>query len=177
MAITRWNPNTDLTNYRTAWDQLFNDFFNTTPSMTGFLNTPSVGLVPLNIAEEGDKLVVTAPVPGVKPQDIDIKLHDNVLTISGETNFEQEEKQTNYLLKENRYTSFARSVMLPYPIAQNQVQADVTDGVLCVILPKTEAAKAQKIPVTTGTNLTTKALGTTPEVIPNGKKIPVTAGR
>ena len=75
-------------------------------------------------------LVIQAELPGVKPEDVDISLHDNVLTISGERRVEQEEERGGYHIRERRYGSFRRSVALPEGIDESKISARYEDGVL-----------------------------------------------
>ena len=75
-------------------------------------------------------LVIRAELPGVKQEDVDISLHDNVLTISGERRAEQEEERGGYHIRERRYGSFRRSLALPEGIDESKISARYEDGVL-----------------------------------------------
>ena len=75
-------------------------------------------------------LVIRAELPGVKQEDVDISLHDNVLTISGERRDEQDEERGGYHIRERRYGSFSRSVALPEGIDESKISARYEDGVL-----------------------------------------------
>jgi HSP20 family protein len=75
-------------------------------------------------------LVIRAELPGVKPEDVDISLHDNVLSISGERRVEQEEERGGYHIRERRYGSFRRSLALPEGIDESKISARYEDGVL-----------------------------------------------
>jgi HSP20 family protein len=80
-------------------------------------------------AKNGD-LVIRAELPGVKPEDVDISLQDNVLTISGERKAEQEEERGGYYIRERRYGSFSRSFNLPQGTDESKVRARFENGVL-----------------------------------------------
>lgn len=79
---------------------------------------------------------VSMELPGVEEKDIDISIHDNVLTIMGEKKFETEKKEKDYYFSERRYGSFQRSFRLPPGIQQDDIQARFTNGVLTVTIPK-----------------------------------------
>jgi HSP20 family protein len=91
--------------------------------------------------------VVKAEVPGCKAEDIDISVHGNVLTISGEKKHEQERKEQGYYHIERSCGSFRRDLNLPAEIDTAGIEAECKDGVLTVTLPKTEAAKPVKVKV------------------------------
>jgi HSP20 family protein len=84
----------------------------------------------LDALTKDSDLVIRAELPGVKPEDVDISLHDNVLTISGERKDEQEEERGGYHIRERRYGSFRRSVALPEGIDESKISARYEDGVL-----------------------------------------------
>ena len=89
-------------------------------------------------------LVIRAELPGVKPEDVDISLHDNVLTISGERRAEQEEERGGYHIRERRYGSFRRSVALPEGIDESKISARYEDGVLEVRVQGAAVAREPK---------------------------------
>jgi HSP20 family protein len=89
-------------------------------------------------------LVIRAELPGVKHEDVDISLHDNVLTISGERRAEQEEERGGYHVRERRYGSFRRSVALPEGIDESKIGARYEDGVLEVTVPGAAVAREPK---------------------------------
>ena len=95
------------------------------------------------LTKEGD-LVIRAELPGVKPEDVDISLHDNVLTISGERRAEQEEERGGYHIRERRYGSFRRSVALPEGIDESKISARYEDGVLEVRVQGAAVAREPK---------------------------------
>ncbi len=89
-------------------------------------------------------LVIRAELPGVKPEDVEISLHDNVLTISGERRAEQEEERGGYHIRERRYGSFRRSVALPEGIDESKISARYEDGVLEVSVQGGAVAREPK---------------------------------
>jgi HSP20 family protein len=91
----------------------------------------------MNVSETEKELRITAELPGVTEQDIDISLDDDVLTIRGEKKFERTDDKENFHFVERSYGTFQRSVRLPYAVDPEQVQAHCENGVLTVTLPKT----------------------------------------
>lgn len=101
----------------------------------------------LDISETGSALEAKLDLPGVKPEEIEIQLNGNVLTVSGERKEEQEEKGKTFHRVERRAGSFSRTVTLPCQVEEDEVAAEYHDGVLTITLPKTDSAKAKKIEV------------------------------
>ena len=89
-------------------------------------------------------VVILAELPGVKQEDVDITLHDNVLTISGERRAEQDEERGGYHIRERRYGSFRRSVALPEGIDESKISARYEDGVLEVTVKGAAVAREPK---------------------------------
>lgn len=104
--------------------------------------TPSVDLF-----EEGDDLVVKAELPGMDKKDLNVSLHDDVLTISGEKKKEEKVKEKNYYRVERSSGSFSRSFRLPAEVKSDKVTATFKNGVLELRLPKTEEAKKKEIKI------------------------------
>ena len=104
----------------------------------------------LDVADKDDAVVVKVDVPGMKAQDIDISVHGNTLTISGERKDVREEKDgDNYYHCERRSGTFRRDISLPSVVEADKIEAQYRDGVLTVTMPKTEQAKPKRIAVKT----------------------------
>ena len=104
------------------------------------------GAVPaLDVSETDSAVEAKMDLPGVKPEEVDIQLNGNVLTVSGERKEEQEEKGKTYHRVERRVGTFSRTVSLPCPVEESKVTAAYKDGVLVITLPKTDEAKTRKI--------------------------------
>jgi HSP20 family protein len=104
----------------------------------------------LDVFEEGDNLVVEAHLPGLKPDDLDVNVERGVLTISGQSETEEERKGRNYLLREKRSGRFSRSLQLPSTYRTEECQASFDNGVLRLSFPKAEEAKPRRIQLGTG---------------------------
>jgi HSP20 family protein len=150
--LVRWDPFSEMWSLRQAMDHLFEDAF-VRPSWgtTRAREDGSVGLA-VDMYETDDDLVVTAAVPGMKPEDIDITVQGDILTIKGQTQAEKDDSQSGYHLHERRYGRFYRQVALPSTVKSDAAEAHFEDGVLRLKLPKAEEAKERKIQVQGGTS-------------------------
>jgi HSP20 family protein len=101
----------------------------------------------LDVAETEDGYVVKAEVPGCKADDINIEIHGNVLSISGEKKEEQEKKEKGYYHVERSYGSFRRDINLAGDVDADKIEAACKDGVLTVTLPKSEKTKPTRIKI------------------------------
>ncbi len=147
-----WHPFADL---RRQIDRLFDDFqwgswptfgrtvFDAEPSWRGEL---SFGKAPaVDVAERDNGYEVTAELPGMDVNNVEVKYADGVLTIKGEKKEEKEEKKKDYYMSERRFGSFQRTFRLPDGIDADKIAADFKNGVLTVTLPKSaEAQKSEK---------------------------------
>ena len=148
--LTVWKPFGELAPFRDfEWmrrdmDRFWNSFFE-----RGTLRSEEGGewLPSLDVAETKNEIVVKAEVPGLEPKDIDISLSDGLLTIKGEKKQEREEKEENYHLVERSYGSFARSIRLPNEVQSDKINASYKNGVLKIVLPKSEEAKKKEIKI------------------------------
>ncbi len=144
-----------LLDLRTQMDRLFDEFYNAgtelSPFFKGFEELGDFA-PKMDIDETEKEFTVSAELPGLKPEDVDISLHDNVLTIQGEKRAEKEEKDQHSYHMERSFGSFSRSVRLPGEVEAGKIDASLKDGLLKITLPKSkEAQKETKhIPIQTG---------------------------
>ena len=103
----------------------------------------------IEVFEKEDKFVVKAELPGIKEEDVDVSVVDDILTIKGEKKTENEVKEEDYYRCERSYGSFFRSIGLPSNVDAKKIEASYEDGVLEVTLPKAVEAKLRKITVST----------------------------
>ena len=104
----------------------------------------------VDIYETEHELVVKADLPDVKPEDLDIRVENNILTIHGERKFEKKVSEDKYLRVERAYGSFTRSFSLSNSVKAEDIKADYKDGVLTLTIPKREEAKPKQIKVQVG---------------------------
>jgi HSP20 family protein len=113
----------------------------------------------VDIYETEHELVVKADLPDVSPQDLDIHVENNILTIRGERKFESKVKEENYLRVERAYGSFSRSFSLANSVNSEAIKADYQNGVLTLSIPKREEAKPKQIKVNVGATAIAAAAG------------------
>lgn len=138
MAVTRYQPTSDI--FRPVLD----DFFAPFNRMGSTMRTPDTDVV-----ETEDEIRVVAELPGMRADDIDLSLENNILTVSGEKvqeNREGSEKE-NYHLSERRWGRFSRAFVLPRDVESDGIRADFREGVLTITIPKSEKAKPRRIEV------------------------------
>ncbi len=134
---------------RREMERAFDDFFRggmpTAPGVSASAAVP----VSLDVSENDDKLTVTAEVPGVKEDDLDVSITGDVLTIKGEKNVEDERKEDDYHVVERSYGSFQRSLRLPFDVDEQSVDARFKNGILTIDVPKPkeEQSKARKVQI------------------------------
>lgn len=101
----------------------------------------------LDVVERENEYVVSSPIPGVNPEHIEVKLDDDVLTITAEINEERNDETERTLIRERRYGKFSRSLRFGLPVQGDRIEADYTNGILKVHVPKAEASQPKKINV------------------------------
>lgn len=133
-------------------NRLFDDVFRGSPASAGTQQGGSGHIVHahMNVSETETEIRITAELPGVTQDDVEVTLDDDVLTIRGEKRFERRDGE-NFHFVECSYGTFQRALRLPYPIDPEQVQATFEHGVLTVTLPKTgRQERSRKIQVQSG---------------------------
>jgi HSP20 family protein len=147
MSVVRWEPFSDLMSLREAMDRLFEESY-VRPGGRSATPYTSVDLA-LDIYETDDAFVVTASLPGVKPEDVEITITGETLMIKGETKAEATVENANYLRQERRFGAFARTIVVPAPVQADKAEAKFKDGVLTLSVPKAEEAKPKSVRVKT----------------------------
>lgn len=162
MTIARFTPFNEVAVLQNRLNGIFSDFARTASGETESLNSGS--FVPaVDIYEDAQKLALRLEVPGIKPEDVDIRVENNTLTVKGERTFSTEEKEQNYHRIERRYGSFVRSFTLPQTVDTENVKATAEHGVLSIELPKKAEAKPKQIKVQV-------SAGAAPKQVEDGSK-------
>lgn len=143
MAITRYQPGGDV------FGSLLDTFMNPAVGsrLGNLMRAPEADVI-----ESEREIRVMVEVPGVRGEDIDVSLENNILTISGEKHEHRTEgeERDNWHLTERRYGKFARSFVLPRDVEQDSISADMNEGVLTVVIPKSERARRRRIEIQNG---------------------------
>jgi HSP20 family protein len=165
--IRRSNPFGELLSLRQAMDRLFEDSFVNPRSGIASDEQP----LALDVYTTSDSLVVEAALPGVKPDDVNISILGDTLTISGSTHDEQKRDENGYSYREIRRGSFSRTVTLPNGLKSDAATASFENGLLRLSFPKAEEAKPRQIQIKPTTTTEGKATQVT------DRPEPVTAGQ
>jgi len=143
------SPFEALWDMRREMDRMFS-------GLTQDVEVPVSGYMPADVLETDEELRFTLDVPGFEPDQLNVTVENNVLTVSGERNWEHEEgkkegkKEGEYHLFERRYGRFERSFALPQRVDADKIRADYQNGVLAIALPKIEQARPRRITVKAG---------------------------
>jgi HSP20 family protein len=159
MAIVRYDPFRDL---RTLQEEV-NRLFST--NLTRAFGDEGLGrgawAPSVDIYENKDQIVLEAELPGMKQEDFDLSIENNVITLRGERRFEKSDDNDNYHRVERSYGAFTRSFTLPQSVSADEARAEYTNGVLRVTLPKREEAKTRRIEISGTGQTTQKTIDTT----------------
>ena len=146
-VLTRWDPFRELNTLQGRLNRLFEEQYGNgrEESLTAGAFVP-----PVDIYEDEHGIQLKLEVPGIEEKDLDVKVENNVLTVSGERKLEKEEKEENFRRVESRYGSFTRTFTLPNTVDSEKVEANYDKGVLKVKLAKKSEAKPKQIKVSVG---------------------------
>jgi HSP20 family protein len=141
-----WQP---LARVRNEFDHLFDDFWSRPMGLNLTRRIQALSGPALEFKDKGKEFELIAEIPGMKAEDVELKVSDGILRLSGEKREEHEEKEEGYIFSERRYGRFERAVELPQGIDHDKISASARDGILSVLLPKNPAAieRERKIPI------------------------------
>jgi len=140
--LIRWDPWHEMSSLRDDMDRLFDSMTGRYPREREALWAP-----PLDIEETKESIIVRTELPGMKREDIKISVHGDQLTISGERRHEAEQKERTFHRIERAYGKFQRTLVLPADVNGSKARASYKNGILELILPKSEEAKAHEIAI------------------------------
>jgi len=143
MALVRWRPMNDLLSIQNEINRAFDE------AWRGRTPTPATGLYwpAVDVTENKNEFKLVAELPGMKREDVKISLTENVLTLRGEKRARKEEENESWHQVERTYGSFERSFQLTCPVDASKVKARFEDGVLTVLLPKSEESRPREIDI------------------------------
>ena len=160
-VIRRTNPLGELLSLRQAMDRLFDDSFVRRSPLTNDEQP-----LALDVRSTADSLVVEAALPGIKPDDVDVSVLGDTLTISASHRSDELRDDEGYSYREIRRGSFSRTVTLPANVKTDEATANFENGMLTLTFPKAEEARPRQIPI----NRQTSAPGG--ELAPSGESGP-----
>lgn len=136
-TLVRWNPIRETRNLMNEFDRLFD--------VPVRWQSPTAWGLAIDVAENENGYVVKASVPGVAPEDVEITMEDNVLTLKGELKGDETIENDKYHVRERRFGSFSRSITFPMLVNADAVEAMYDKGVLSLNIPKAEVVKPRRI--------------------------------
>jgi HSP20 family protein len=154
MVIQRWDPYQEMRQMDKTLDRVWR-------SLGRLPATVEQWDIPIDVKKNGDEIVVKASLPGVKPEEIQVTVEDNVLELRAESTTEEETEQSGFLVRERSYGSFYRALRLPESFDTEKIKSTYEHGVLTVTLPKAEEKKRKQIKVAVQSG--TKVIESSPE--------------
>ena len=139
--LIRWEPAREMMTLREAMDRLFDDAF--TRPFSVFKDGWTVPAI--DMYQTDDEVVVKVALPGIKADDVQINITGEVLTLKGEVKQQDEKKERAWHIREQRFGSFERSVVLPTDVVADKARAEFENGVLTITLPKADEVKPKVI--------------------------------
>jgi HSP20 family protein len=149
MAITRWEAYRDVVALQNRMNSLFQDFSRSN-SGESELVTAAGFVPPVDIYEDEHKLVLKLEIPGIRQEDLDVRMENSTLSVRGERSFETEGKEENFHRVERRYGSFYRAFTVPNTIDPESIKAEYDAGILRLELQKRPESKPKQIKVNVG---------------------------
>jgi len=140
--LIRWEPAREMMTLREAMDHLFDDAFTRPLTLRDGWSVPAIDMF-----QTDNEVVVKASIPGYKTDDVQISISGDILTLKGEMKQEDEKKDKAWHIREQRWGSFERAVVLPTEVIADKAKAEFENGLLSVTLPKAEEVKPKTITV------------------------------
>lgn len=139
MALIRWEPFQEMAMLRRQMDQLFSDLAEANRAGSDISQSTRTAWVPaVELTDTGSSLLLKAEIPGVDGKDLDIQVTRDAVSIAGEHRYEKRSEAQGQFRSEFRYGSFQRVIPLPTKVQNDQVKAELKDGILTLTLPKME---------------------------------------
>jgi HSP20 family protein len=147
MAMDRWDPFREMMTVRDAMDRWLQQSISGTGQLLSNIRPESI---PVDVVERDDSFEVRAVVPGVKPEDVEVTVQGERVTIRAEARPPEERRDENWLMREHRYGLMQRTITLPSAVSSENAEARIENGVLALKLPKVQGAQARRINVAVG---------------------------
>ena len=140
--LTRWEPAREMMTLREAMDRLFDDAFTRPLSVRDGWSMASPAI---DMYQTDNEVVVKASIPGIKAEEVQINVTGDILTLKGEARQEEDRKERSWHIREQRFGSFERSIVLPTDVKSDQAEAVFENGILTITLPKADEVKPKTI--------------------------------
>lgn len=151
MAIIRWEPAREIESLQQEVNRLFGSFFDVQPARAAARGDGSGHWLPaVDFVEDGQRYVLHADLPGVKPEDVSVELDEDVLTISGKRETARESKENGVHRRERASGSFTRRLSLPAGVDPDSIEASFEHGVLEVKIPKPAEPQPRRVQIHVG---------------------------
>jgi HSP20 family protein len=147
MAMDRWDPFRDMLTVRDAMDRWLQQSISGTGQLLSNIRPEAI---PIDVVESDDAFEILASVPGVKPEDVEVTVQGERVTIRAEVRAHEERRGENWLMREHRAGLLQRSFSLPSAVSSENAEARIENGVLILRLPKVQGVQARRIAVATG---------------------------
>jgi HSP20 family protein len=146
MGLDRWDPFRDMMTWRETMDRLLQQSISGTGQL---LTNMRPDAIPMDVVERDDAFEVRAAVPGVKPEDVEVVVQGERLTVRAESRHSEERRGENWLMREQRTGTLQRTITLPSAVNSDATEARIENGVLTLRLPKAQEARPHRIAVNT----------------------------
>jgi HSP20 family protein len=163
VAIARWRPANDLASLHSTMDRLFSDVFGDSFAGRGGDGDDSsepTFYLPVDIKETENGYMVQAPIPGVRPEDVEVSFADGVLTINANRREEREQREGRFLRREIAFGNYQRRIALPGDVQAENITARFDNGVLTVEVPRSARPEPRRIEVQPGEQSRQESAGT-----------------
>ncbi len=140
--LTRWEPVREMMTLREAMDRLFDDAFTRPLSIRDGWSLASPAI---DMYQTDNEVVVKASIPGIKAEEVQINVTGELLTLKGEARQEEERQERSWHIREQRFGSFERSIVLPTDVKSDKAEAVFENGILTITLPKADEVKPRTI--------------------------------
>lgn len=141
MSIDRWDPFREMMTIREAMDRWLQSGLSGTGQL---LSTLRPDAIPIDLVEHEDSFEVRASVPGVKPEDVEVTVQGERVTVRAEVRGTEEQRGDTWLIHEHRFGTMQRSITLPSPVSSDNAEARIENGVLSLRLPKLQGAQSTR---------------------------------
>jgi len=172
MALDRWDPFRDMMTMREAMDRWLQQSISGTGQLLSNIRPESI---PMDVVERDDSYEVRASVPGVKPEDLEVTVQGERLTLRAEIRALEEQRNENWLMREHRYGMQQRTITLPSAVSSENAEARIENGILTLRLPKLGGGQAKRINVASSTSRVSGSSATTSPATPTAVR-PQTPG-